>query len=81
MNDAPLTFVLSQTTTREQRRMRSEREHPQGLSRYEIREAMGQGSSLIMQMQSLVHNIRKPRRSAPVSRTYSKPVASCSPQA
>jgi hypothetical protein len=81
MNDAPLTFVLSQTTTREQLRMRAEREHPQGLGRYEIREAIGSDPTLIMQMQSLVNNLRKPLRPAPVRRTYSKPVASCSPQA
>lgn len=81
MNDAPLTFVLSRNETREQQRMRSEREHPQGLSRHEIREALGTGSSFAMQMQSLVHNIRKPFRPAPARRTYTKPVASCSPQA
>ena len=81
MNDAPLTFVLSQNTTREQLRMRAEREHPQGMSRHEIREALGQGPSMIMQMQSLVNNLRKPLRPAPVRRTCPEPIVSCSPQA
>ncbi len=81
MNDAPLTFVLSQPESREQARVRAQREHPQGMSRYEIREALGTGPSLKMQFQSIVNNVRKPHRPASARRTYTKPVASCSPQA
>jgi hypothetical protein len=81
MNDAPLTFILSQNTSREQRRMQLEREHPDGLSCHEMREAMRGAPTLKMHLQSLVSNLRKPTCPAPASRTYTKPVANCSPQA
>lgn len=81
MNDFSNMYLINQEVSRETRRMQIEREHPDGLSRHEIREALDSGLGMRIRVQTIVSNIRQTNRLAPSRHAFSEPTCSHSPQA
>lgn len=81
MNDFSNMYLINQKVSREAQRLQLEREHPDGLSRHEIREALDDGQGMRIRVQTIISNIRQTSRLAPSRHAFSEPTCSHSPQA
>lgn len=71
MNDFTNTYLLKQDVTREMRRLQAEREHPNAFNQYEIQQAIHDDHTLRIRVQTIIANIRSPRRPAPSRHAFS----------
>lgn len=71
MNDFTNTYLLKREVSREMRRLQAEREHPDAFTHYDIRQATSTDHTMRIRVQTIIANIRSPRRPAPSRHAFS----------